>query len=556
MMPDTFRIAPLAARVILLSGLALSAQTALAGCADSTAKTTIAAADAVCQESLAQQAQAARPFPQALEFAGKIKPDHVSQAQMNAKVAQFYDYWKSAYVKPSNGNTPGGGYYVNMKGTGGDGNEITTSEAHGYGMMLFALMAGHDSEAKQYFDGMYNMYDKHRSTLNNHLMSWVIDASENTSKDSDSASDGDMDIAYALLLAHYQWGSDGAINYLQQAKRIINNGLKGDDVHRSSKRTMLGDWDDDQWTTRSSDWMTDHMHAYQKATGDAFWGEAADTAYGVIDKMTQNHASATGLMSDFVIDSNPRPAPPNFLEADTDDDFSWNACRYPLRIAIDAAHFGDARASAAMSKLMQWAVNATGGDPGGVMAGYKLNGEPLVGYSAMAFTAPMVAAASVTGHQSFLNQGWDLISGNRSDYYSDSINLLSMLFISGNWWSPVEGGGDDGGDNGGDDGGDDGDGGDNGGDDGGDGGDQDNPAQTTLRKTDDWGDGYCADVRVLNASDSDLVWSVSVPIEGQVYTAWSANWSQQGNALNASGVHWNRELGPRESTEFGFCANR
>src|SRR5262249_60196008 len=99
-----------------------------------------------------------------------------------------------------------------MKGTGGSGDEITTSEAHGYGMIIFALLAGYDSQAKQYFDGMFNMFDKHRSKNNPNNMSWVIDSSELPSKNQGSATDGDMDIAYALLLADAQWCSNGAIN--------------------------------------------------------------------------------------------------------------------------------------------------------------------------------------------------------------------------------------------------------------------------------------------------------------------------------------------------------
>lgn len=39
-------------------------------------------------------------------------------------------------------------------------------------------------------------------------------------------------------------------------------------------------------------------------------------------------------MPDFVVGQTPKPAAPNFLEADTDDDYSWNSCRYPLRIAM------------------------------------------------------------------------------------------------------------------------------------------------------------------------------------------------------------------------------
>src|SRR5215470_16972487 len=174
-----------------------------------------------------ESARANRPFPQNLTYPGCIKPNNITQTDMNNSVKSHYDNWKKTYVRQSNGVTPGGGYYVFMKGTGGSGNEITTSEAHGYGMIIFALIAGYDSQAKQYFDGMFNMFDKHRSKNNPNNMSWVIDKSELPSKDQDSATDGDLDIAYALLLAHHQWGSNGNIDYLSQATKIITKGVKG-----------------------------------------------------------------------------------------------------------------------------------------------------------------------------------------------------------------------------------------------------------------------------------------------------------------------------------------
>src|SRR5262249_16447233 len=176
-----------------------------------------------------------RPFPQNLTFPDCIKPNNVTQADMDNSIKSYYDYWKKTYVRQSNGATPGGGYYVFMKGTGGSGNEITTSEAHGYGMIIFALIAGYDIHAKQYFDGMFNMFDKHRSKNNPNNMSWVIDKSELKSKDQDSATDGDMDIAYALLLAHHQWGSNGNIDYLSQARKIITKGVKSGSMSAETK---------------------------------------------------------------------------------------------------------------------------------------------------------------------------------------------------------------------------------------------------------------------------------------------------------------------------------
>ncbi|MBO0798974.1 MAG: chitosanase [Blastocatellia bacterium] len=358
---------------------------------------------------------------------------------MNSAITSYYDYWKKTYVKQSNGITPDGGYFVFTKGTGGSGNEVTTSEAHGYGMIIFALMAGYDSRAQEYFDGMYNMFDKHRSTGDPDTMSWVIDKSESTSKDQDNASDGDLDIAYSLLLAHYQWGSNGKINYLNQAKRLINNGIKESDMGLSTKRVLLGGWSTNQEATRTSDWMIDHFMAFHDIANDGFWDDATKTVYDLINQITTEYSPETGLMPDFAVGAPVRPARPRFLEDTTDGDYSWNACRYPWRLATAYAHFGSPETRVAADKMLIWLKKKTEGNPVGIKAGYKLDGTQLVNYSSAAFTSPFIAACIVdASHQSYLNLGWDTIINWRESYYGDTINLLCMLLISGNWWAPVE----------------------------------------------------------------------------------------------------------------------
>lgn len=378
-----------------------------------------------------------RPFPQANRPYG-IRPNHVGQSSLNDTVKAYYDYWKAAHVRQSNGTTPGGGYYVSMHGVGpGGADSKTSSEAHGYGMLIFALMAGHDAKAKAYFDGMYNMFDKHRSKQNAANMSWVIDKTESKSGDSDSATDGDMDVGYALLLADKQWGSSGNINYLSQAKNTIQNGVKKSDIG-PNLRTNLGDWDDNAWNTRSSDWMTGHMRAYQLATGDAFWANVANTTYGVLTSIQKNHSPTTGLMPDFILGSTPKPAPKNYLDEGTVD-FSWNACRFPFRIAMDYGLYGTSEAKQALTPVLNWITQKTGNDAGKVKAGYFLNGSAQVSYSDAAFTAPMVAGATIDAkYQAFLNDGWDTIKNPPADpdYYGDTLTLLSMIYISGNWWKP------------------------------------------------------------------------------------------------------------------------
>ena len=377
----------------------------------------------------------AYPFPQASRPFG-TRPSNHPQAALDDAVRSYYEYWKSAYVEPSNGTTPGGGYFVHMTGVGQGADESkTTSEAHGYGMIIFAIMAGHDPAAKEHFDGMYNMFDKHRSTLNDANMSWIISNSESSSGDSDSATDGDMDVAYSLILADRQWGSGGDIDYLAQAKNTITQGVKGGDMG-PNKRPGLGDWDDDPWNTRASDWMTGHFRTYQEVTGDAYWGQVVTTLFSVASSLQQSHAPATGLLPDFVIGQTPQPAPFDYLGEGLVD-FSWNACRFPLRFALDHGLHGAPEPKNALAPVLSWIVAKTGNDPSKIKAGYFLNGDPQVNYSANAFTAPLVAAATTDPqYQSFLDKGWDEIVTHEDDYYSDTITLLSMLHLSGNWWKP------------------------------------------------------------------------------------------------------------------------
>lgn len=379
-----------------------------------------------------------KPFPQQLSWPNAIKPNNRTQAQLNKDVSDYYTLWKNKYLKQA----ATGGYYIAGDCTGPTPKGCKgTSEGHGYGMIITVLMAGFDANAKNYYDGLYQFFDTHRSTGNNELMGWVVDNQESVNAYG-SASDGDMDIAYSLILAHYQWGSSGAINYLQEAKDMISKGLKGSVVHTTTKRITLGDWDNNGYNTRSSDWMPSHLQAYADVTDDAFWGEAKLKIYELVDVITANYASVTGLMPDFVVGETPEPASPNFLETIYDGEYYWNASRYPWRIVTDFAHYGSTKAKDAATKITSWIKDATTNDPSKIHPGYYLNGnkiDPTVDWNSLAFISPIVAACIADAtNQNYLNAGWDYIRTYSYSYFGDSINMLCMLLISGNWWVPTD----------------------------------------------------------------------------------------------------------------------
>ncbi|HSV76417.1 MAG TPA: glycosyl hydrolase family 8 [Bacteroidales bacterium] len=379
-----------------------------------------------------------RPFPQSVAHPGIIKPNHVSSARLNDAVADYYDYWKSRYIRPGvyHPNT----FFVQGENTGGSVTDKGTSEGHGWGMIITALMAGHDPEAKKIFDGLVRMYDVTRSRNNPYLMAWLITAKEDAGGNRGSATDGDLDVAYGLLLAHEQWGSDGEINYLQKALDMINKGIRESLIFDDNFRLRMGDSPTMPVGTRSSDWMAGHMRAFYHFSGDPVFLQVADTIYSLISQIRSTHSPQTGLMPDFVVGTPPGPSGPRFLETIYDGTFNWNACRFPLRIAVDYAHHGTPEAREALSKILDWIQVSTQGNVRNVRPGYYLNGNPIEGrdFTSFAYTAPMVAAGIIgSSHQQWLNSGWDYFAESKVSYYADTITMLSKLLISGNWWSPA-----------------------------------------------------------------------------------------------------------------------
>jgi hypothetical protein len=366
--------------------------------------------------------------------AGTIKPNSVTQAQLDTATSTFYTNWKAAYWAP--GCAAGQGR-INY-----DGGMQTVSEAHGYGMLIFVLMAGYDSTAHANFDAMYQYYKAHPATGANRLLAWQQDNTCTDINGPDTASDGDEDVALSLLMADRQWGSCGSIDYKAEGIAMINQ-LKAQDVNSTTQYVLLGNWATTGTylnSTRSSDFMPGHYRSYQWATGDTAWTTLINHTYYMV---TATANTTTGLLPDFIVNplTAPAPAPPNFLEAPEDPDYNWNACRDPWRLATDYLCNGDARSYAEIQKLVTWAKGAPiSGNANNVRAGYQLNGTQLVSYGDRAFTLPFAVAGMVdASNQAYLNSFWGnaQVSGTGTvDYFGDSIKMLCMIVLSGNWWAP------------------------------------------------------------------------------------------------------------------------
>ncbi len=400
-----------------------------------------AACGVLCAMAAAAQNHpfASHPVP----YAGtSIAPSHLAQATLDQQVRDFYNQWKERYIR----QTCGAGRYV-VAANVIDGGNLTVSEAHGYGMVIMALMAGHDPEAKAIFDGMYAYLREHPSVYFPNLMAWYQRKSCVSAEGGDSATDGDLDIAFALLLADKQWGSCGAVDYAAAAAAVLDDVVAGE-IDATGSYTLLGDWASPSEiayyeATRSSDFMPDHLRAFAAATGDPVFGDVLDNTYQVFDTLQTVHSSA-GLLPDFIADplGAPHPVAPFFLEGPNDGAYDYNACRDPLRIGTDFLVSGDARAKTVAERITSWFRSATGDDPTAIGAGYQLDGtlSPDADYRSMAFVAPLGVAAMVdAANQDWLEDVWDLTVATSIDdeaYYENTLKLLSMIVMSGNWWTP------------------------------------------------------------------------------------------------------------------------
>jgi endo-1,4-beta-D-glucanase Y len=313
-------------------------------------------------------------------------------------------------------------------------------------MVIVALLAGYDTSAKLTYDNLFRYYKSHPSKKSRHLMAWA-QYSNGKSSDATSATDGDMDIAYSLLLANKQWASSGEINYLKEAKAMIN-AIMLYEINHQTWSVLLSDGVEaeskDYFDTRSSDFMPSHFKAYELATHDERWNEVINTNYKLFNDLQKNYSPDAGLIPDFIININnkAKPASANFLESPYDGYYNYNACRVPWRIATDYLLTGDKRSKAIADKINRWIRETTNNDTYNISAGYTLSGNDIKGryFEALSFIAPFAVSAMVEKkNQAWLNKIWDYMATFKMkdfDYYDNTIKLLDMIIISGNYWEP------------------------------------------------------------------------------------------------------------------------
>ena len=376
---------------------------------------------------------------------------YANAEKLTDKTIDFYNYWKEKYIVQDK-YTDNIQYYVWYSDTpysdNNNGIEVTVSEAHGYGMLITASMAEYDENAKEIFDGMYAYYKAHPSEIGTNLMAWQqIDNGSAivNSSGADSATDGDMDIAYALLMADKIWGSDGDIDYKQSAIDVINDIMKYE-VNKEDWILQLGDWaywsekgETEYSATRASDFIMQYMPIFAEVTGDERWLNVYNSTYTIINSIVDEYG--TGILPDFIIKDSETdkfiPSPPEFLESENDGFYYYNSCRTPWRISMDYLINGNQDAKKFADTITAFISEKTEGNPSEIKAGYKLDGTTIEDYDDLCFTAPFMIAGACGENtewhdavrETVLNYGEDV-------YFGDTIKMLCLIVDDGGWIVP------------------------------------------------------------------------------------------------------------------------
>ncbi|MCI5910643.1 MAG: glycosyl hydrolase family 8 [Oscillospiraceae bacterium] len=375
-----------------------------------------------------------------------------SETNLSSDTISFYSKWKDKYIQKNPYSNEDEYYVLYSEETYADTKTetaVTVSEAHGYGMLITASMSDYDKNAHQIFDGMYRFYREHTSGISENLMAWQ--QSDNgkaliNSDGDDSASDGDIDIAYSLLMADKIWGSDGDINYRQSAVDIINDIMKYE-VNKTDWTIQLGDWvyGEDESSkyysaTRSSDFIMQYFPVFAEFTGDKRWLDVYDKTYEIITEFTEKYN--TGLLPDFIIkdkNNNFVAAPADFLESENDGSYYYNSCRCPWRIGMDYLINKEPRALKYAESLSGFLSKSTNNNPEEIMAGYTVDGKPIEDYNDLCFLAPVLISSACTSDTDWHSAVREAIVDYDDDvYFGDTIKMICLIIDDGGWIVPSD----------------------------------------------------------------------------------------------------------------------
>jgi len=302
-----------------------------------------------------------------------------------------------------------------------------------------------------------------------------------------SATDGELDIAYALYLAaaNFKGDKERATGYLNLARTrfdaimtevVDTYGYLSDQPNRAMRFLPSGDYrisylDGDQYRneaiTRPCDWMNGQIRTYFNDTKDPRAQALIEANYAHVSQLAD---TKTGFVPDFAYFSKVNgldtllPASETISKEWQSDLFYMNSARYPFRMAMDYYHYKDQRGINAALKIVNYLIETYKFEVPEDFEAYPpamhhLNGtaDPSGLWQNPVLNAAIYAAMSMSdndAYQDYVTMGWNHLAnrfdsrfydwdGNglqydpmHSGYFQDTWALMSLLVMSGHWSKP------------------------------------------------------------------------------------------------------------------------
>jgi endo-1,4-beta-D-glucanase Y len=344
------------------------------------------------------------PFPQNVKYPYGVQSTKVS----NDFVKSWYENWKKNRLVSCNGNLM----------PAADNSSMSKVEAQGFAMVAVAYMGD-----KDVFDKLYEFYKSKTSSSGCGLSGWQTNCGG--VQDSGAATDGDIDVASGLVVAHWQWPDAG---YDAKAKTLIAN-LRKVILDCSGKWAVYpGCSGGRPWggcnETDISYYSPAFFRYFAKISGDEAWSKLADDTQKIRDAAANSN---TGLVPDWQSVSGTAGS------GSRSGNYGFDAIRAPYKQCLDYLWNGTAAAGAWCKKLSTW---ANGVGVGSLKDGYSLSGSETSRNHNMAAVGSFTIAAMANTQEiadAFVAESAKM----RDDYwYSSYLGNLYLLAMSGNMWNP------------------------------------------------------------------------------------------------------------------------
>ncbi len=345
--------------------------------------------------------------------AGTYKYLSTTQCGKSQDAYTAYIGWKERFIEDC------GGGAIRVKF---DDPTKTVSEGIAYGMLLSAYAAD-----KVLFDGLYNYYKANSNA--NGVMNWRRIGCTNTG-DYGGATDAELDAAMALIIAENQWPTiNTPYDYTLEATALIN-AIKTKEIHPTSFQTINGDgWGFGDPCRNPSYFSPAYYRAFAKQVPEdsAYWAvSVANASYTFLNKNANATSGLVGNWADPAGNSNGCNGP---------NEYGYDACRYPWRMATDVLWHNDSNAKNLLTKTTNWLKNSSATCKGPIAQNAT---SPSSGsYHNALFTSTYAVATMGGGDQALLDKFYtETVKLTDAGYFGNTIRTIMLFMLSGNFWEP------------------------------------------------------------------------------------------------------------------------